>query len=702
MRFSFFLIPLLFLVATFFGCGGTKEATSPERSYLQYDDNATQIDGEVAFDLGQIPPNHTVIIENFLPFVPGCRVDILSSTIEPQSLRFTSSSTKGSVQVHVKLLEPCTQTSLQLEADYTDTGIVGRKIVSNTKKTTYSFVVEKPAASTAHKTIVQPSAIEITQNKEVKQITLRVLDGNNQPAGSGKVYLVYPDAVAQGIDVGSFDVGSAEVKNGETHFTYTAPNDLQKLVEQNITQTAFSFYYETERSNAAQLTVNFSPEANQTVIKEYRILFVPSQNDYTLSLDETKSFSISIIDDANQTVEDGDVIDLNVSLENTYIAELIDSSGRSGSDFSYHTNGISLTLESKTVSGLVPIHIDASFKDANGKTTVLSDVFNVIVQSGPPTAISISYASTSLDREHAKFIEHFAVSVTDKYLNPVNTNPQVSVGAIVGYAKYSDDASLANTDKRVYVDTSPLGTLSGDTFTLSGNYFDANATVDLQNDILVTFGPGYTYSASGGWEMQDYNASVITLASGQYDGNATSGLGFAIGHNVRQDACRFGDEWLGQAKVQNTAATIDESGSAIVDLTYDYYLAGKDIVLYVNIIGKDNKLNKEIKIGEARKHTLRGQGLVAGSDVTVTAEDGATAVKRFYVWLDKVDVAYRNARFTFSDVQVSGKGHINSVRSLPIESCEGGGHAYIEYNITADTNETFSVTVNKPLIANEF
>ena len=703
MRFTLlWIVPALSLFL-FFGCGGNSDnGASAKESLLQYNDAATQVDGQISFDLGQIPNNHTVVIENFFPSVAGCRVDLLSSTIEPQSLRFTQNSTRGTVQVAIKLLEPCAQSTLTVEADYTDTGIVGKKLISNTKRVTYTFSIEKPASTATHKTIIQPSSVEILQNRQIKQISLLVLDSDNQPVESGNVYLVYPDIVTKGVDVGSFDASSSEVKNGAASFTYTAPSDLQELLDQNITQTSFGFYYENERANAAQLVVSFVPDANQTVIKNYHVLFLPGGNSYTLSLNETKPISISVMDDTNTSIPNSDIVDLNVSLEDTYIAQLLDSSGQQGSTFSFHTNDVVLTLQSKTVSGLVPIHIDASFKDANGNLKTLSEVFNVTVLSGPPTAISISYAGTSLDKEHAKFIEHFSVSVTDKYFNPVNTNPQVSVGAIVGYAKYSDDGSFANTDKRVYVDSSPLGTLDQNSFTLDRNYFDANATVDIQNDILVTFGTGYTFSASGEWEIEDFNASAITLVAGQYEGNRTSGLGFAIGHNFRQDACRFGDEWIGQARLQNGTGAIDESGSAIVDLTYDYYLAGKDIVLYVNIIGQDNRLNKKIKIGEAYKHTLRGQGVVLGSDNTITAENGATVVKKFYVWLDKVDRAYRNARFTFADVQTSGKGHINSVRAMPIESCDGDGHAYIEYNITADANETYSITFNKPLIVEEF
>lgn len=71
-------------------------------------------------------------------------------------------------------------------------------------------------------------------------------------------------------------------------------------------------------------------------------------------------------------------------------------------------------------------------------------------------------------------------------------------------------------------------------------------------------------------------------------------------------------------------STIDDSGSAIIDLSCDYYLVGKDVLLYVNIIGKDNTLKKEIKLGEVKKHTLRGNGVVFVDNGTDTECTGCT------------------------------------------------------------------------------
>jgi len=698
----FFL--LLTVAVLFIACGGENDSqTPPSSSYtLSYSSDATQINGQVSFDLGTIPSNHIITLTNFIPVVDGCSVDFTSSGVSPESFTFTSTNTKQNATLDIKLSAPCSSATLVLKAQKKESVLINNKLVTSSKDVTYTFQITKTSTLTNYKARLKQNTLTLTQNKQNENITVVVLDQLNRPAEAGKVSIIYPDIVAQGVDIGSFEKTIVDVKSGEAQFLYTAPNNLKALVDNNITHTSFKFYYNDDIANFVELQINFTPDTNQTIVKSYEILFSPQDNTYKMSLEQSKSFSVELRDEDGNAVADGNISDLNISLENSYIASLMNANGDTNTSFHFtNTNNTTLTLKSKTISGLVPLHISTRFQDINGDTKILNKTFNVIVESGPPTAISISYAQTTQDTQRAKFIEHFAISVTDKYFNPINTRPQVSVGAIVGYAKYSDDTLAANTEKRIY-DDNGTATLDTDTLSLNQNYLDANTTLDLVNDTLVTFGAGYTYPASGAWAMRDYNSSAIFLSPGQYDGNATQHLGFAIGHNFRQDACNFGDEWLGQAKLQNNESTIDETGTAIVELSYDYYLVGKDILLYINIIGKDNKLNKEIKIGEVKKHTLRGVGITSGSDTTITAKDGATVTKRFYAWISQTPNALRNARFVFTSVTASGDGHINTVSRMPIQSCQSGGHAYVEYNITADANATYSVSVSKPELISEF
>ena len=431
-----------------------------------------------------------------------------------------------------------------------------------------------------------------------------------------------------------------------------------------------------------------------------QIEFKTEDGSYKISLLQKKDFSVKIYDEDKNELPASAIEDITISLGNKSIATLIDSNDKVASSFSFsNQNDISLTLKSDTISGLVPINVTVTYKDAD-KIRTINNTFNIIVESGPPTSISISYTYTDQDKERGKFIENFAISVTDKYSNLVNTNPEVSVGAIVGYANYD-----SGTNHRIFVNSrfDTLGTLSSEGLNLNRDFITSTNTIDLSNDVLVTFGDDYKYSASGKWDMSSVSSDFISILPYQYDGAVTSGLGYAIGRNQRQDTCNLGDEWIGQAKLKDGTTTVDDSGTALVELSYDYYLTGKDILLYVNIIGKDNQLDRTMKIGEAKKHTLRGHGVEILTSLTLEATGANSATRRFYAWIKDTSEPYRNARFSFSRVESDSVGSIVNVTHMSIESCEDGGHAYVEYEIkSADNNTTYSITLADPYIINEF
>ena len=712
---------LLLIFISFFviSCAENKdnqEIPDPTTYYLTYNETSTQIEGEVTFDMGNINSNHVVTLTNFTPKAGECSISTLSGVVSPDPITFTSLTTKKLANISVEFASPCAEQTLELQAEETDVSTLNGKIVSRTKEVTYSFTLSKTTTTTVsnYTPVLKKSEITIKTNKQNETVIVSVYDDKNRPATEGTVSVIYPSSVKEGVDVGNFSPTEVEVKEGIATFNYTAPNDINTSGDASA---KFKFYYDESIANSVALQVNFKPDPNQIILKDYRIVFQPEDSKYKMSLEESKSLSINIVDDNNIAINDSSISELNVSLENTFIANLIKSDGNDTEPFSFDKNNVTLTLQSKTVSGLVPIHVTAKIEDISGKVQILNDTFNIIVESGPPTAISISYAGTGQDEERAKFIEHFAVSVTDKYFNPVNTNPQVSVGVIVGYAKRVDDGLSANTKERIYVESNESVNvkLSGSTLTFSGYNLDKNSivdntTIDLFNDTLVTFGNAYSYPASGGWSFDDYSASTIFLKDGQYDGNIAEKLGFAIGRNHRQDACSFGDEWLGQAKLRNDVSTIDESGSAIIDLSYDYYLVGKDILVYINIIGKSNDLNRTLRIGEAKKHTLRGHGLEVNELKQIRVENGQERDLTMKAWMkDTGGMEYRNANFTFKDINIfgdcngTGYNRMNyNATNAKITDCKDFGHSYVKYTIKADVGSSCIISVTKPTIINEF
>jgi hypothetical protein len=438
----------IFSVFLFFGCGGGGSETAfantqsdvPEY-FVKYSDSMDEVTGQVSFYLDNIPINHRVELSNFIPVIDGCSIDLLSSSISPDILNFSAINSDATLTLNIKFLSACSNQKLTLKAKYKDTSILGHKLITKTKDISYEFIIKRDTSSQTNKytTILKQSTLNITKNSQTSNVIVAVYDGLSSPVDDGEVDIIYPDIVKNGVNIGSFTPSSAQIKDGEAIFIYTAPNDLASLVNSGINNTAFKFYYNGDTLNSTTLNVNFASDTNQSVNKTYKTVFQPQNGEYKMSLEESKTFSIAIADDENLNVADTNIYDLNVSLENSSIAYLVNSNGSEGTKFTFkNQNNVTLTLKTRTISGLVPIHVSSKFKDANGNDMFLNETFNIVVESGPPTAISISYAGTSQDTDRAKFIEKFAISVTDKYFNPVNTNPQVSVGAIVGYANYDD------------------------------------------------------------------------------------------------------------------------------------------------------------------------------------------------------------------------------------------------------------------------
>ena len=120
-------------------------------------------------------------------------------------------------------------------------------------------------------------------------------------------------------------------------------------------------------------------------------------------------------------------------------------------------------------------------------------MMNIVVFSGPPTAMSISYAGVEQNATVAKYIEKFAVTVTDAYNNPVNTQPYIAVGAIVEFAVDGSSATGERNEAspRLWHGLNdPHGTLEAiggnrAQFTTASDIFNH---VDINNERLVVFG----------------------------------------------------------------------------------------------------------------------------------------------------------------------------------------------------------------------
>jgi hypothetical protein len=158
--------------------------------------------------------------------------------------------------------------------------------------------------------------------------------------------------------------------------------------------------------------------------------------------------------------------------------------------------------------------------------------------------------------------------------------------------------------------------------------------------------------------------------------------------------------WLGNVYATNGLNVIEETGSLLLSVEYDYYLVGKDVMLWVNLLGDSN--GETVKIGTAKKVTLRGLGLTAESFTYAKDYKGK---KRLYIHINGTSEYYRNANFK-GLVQVTGDGtdweEIGRSTDYGITSCEDNGKAYVDINITdsPESGGTISLVNVSPI--NEF
>jgi hypothetical protein len=556
--------------------------------------------------------------------------------------------------------------------------------------------IDTNASSVALTVVLPVSSTVLTTNNQVVSIDVRVFDSANNPYSTGVITKVNPDDVLVGRDIGSFDRITSTLTNGVATFAYTAPDSL----DANNSNISFGFYHDSNSSNLKLYTMSIVPEVNQTILTNYS-LKNSNPSDVNMDLQSSKTFSYTVFDGSNSAVPDSNMTKITVTSLNPSLVSLQDSFGNAGSSLSVNNkNSFTVNLVSNTSSGLVPIKVDATFSDANGDEQNITEIFNSVVFSGPASAISLSYASTEQDAQNAKFIEKWIITVTDKYSNLVNNAPAVSMGMIAGYTKSS--AATANVANYLHFvpNVAESGTIdaTNDNFTAGSTAF---SNVDQTNDILVTYGTGYKYNASGKWDISTNSAAVLDLID-DYNSTNTSGLGFAVGNNQREDTCDIGGKWIANVYPEDNNYTIGSLGTLEINVAYDYYLVGKSTMLWVNLVGIQNSTNETIRIGEARKVNLRGQGLTSTS---INYNKGFTGVVRLDISIENTVEWYYNSNFEY-DAEVTGDDTNWSVLGTSMDnnitSCLHNGVGYVDINITSSPTNGGVISLTNVLPSSEF
>ena len=553
--------------------------------------------------------------------------------------------------------------------------------------------------------------INLTQNNQNVSMEVEVFEeGTNNPYTSGNVRVSLPDKVLDGVDIGSFAEYTVPVgSDGKAVFNYTGPQDLQALIDAGDLNTTFMFYHESNPTQQESITVIYDLTSDY-VPANYLLSVSSTDGDQTMGLNMFKSFAIYLKDDQDELVDSEDISKITITTKNSSIGQLIDTEndGALADSITFDdenaTNSKSFLVQTTTLSGLLPVEITIEFTDGNGEVQTLTQVINIVVFSGPPTALSISYAGVEQNTTTAKYIEKFVVTVTDAYNNAVNTRPYISTGSMVEYAVdgSSADGERTETSPRLWHGANDsLGTLEAiddNKAQFTSDDADIFQYIDISNDKLVLFGAGYVYEALGKWDIESSNGSDTLSLVDDYYGDDRRDLYFAVGHNNRQDLCsNDGREYVGNMKASQYQ--LDETGHAFIEFEYDYHLTGKDIMVWVNLTGFQADNNHTGRIGEAQKHTLRGYGLLSEDKYSVSDQ----AIVRFDIRHENAPEWYKNGHFAFSPFGTCTVNGITDWSNLHDARDCNNTIGYVELNVTNDTtSDQCSIYIDGVVVSPEF
>ncbi len=567
----------------------------------------------------------------------------------------------------------------------------------------------------------------LDSNSKTVEIAIKVFK-DIAPYALGSVKVELPEKVLNGVDVGQFASYEVAVDaQGVATFSYTGPSNLQALITNDDNESIFKFYHVDNSEDKQEMKVLYQLPADDFISRNYELEIVTS-GEFSMGIpDKEKTFNVLLKakDSAGNDVvlTDENITKITALTTNSTIAQILDTAtGTLVNSLELNAvNNSPFILKSKQLSGLVPVQVTVDFADANGDPQSLTTIVNVRVFSGPASAISISYVSTGQDTARAKYIETLAISVTDEYGNRVNTRPNITLGAIVGYAVDGSEASSneSNETKRLFYGRSDIesGNADGEIIQLGANTatFEDNtpARTDVfqyvnaegnNTDKLVVFGEQKNYEAMGKWDITSINTNTLSLQD-EYYGIDRSGLYYAVGHNYYQDLCREdGREWVGST--DSETYQLDDEGTVTVTYKYDYHLTGKDALIWVNLDGIQPDTGAITRVGETVKHTLRGTGFRHVPSTGYTLKKGVSGVTVvFDIWHETAPERYRNGHFGWRikegsncsiDKDITGNSIIFTSNDYDARSCiRGDGQAFVAMQISnpdPDADCTFDIT----------
>lgn len=600
-------------------------------STLQYSSNDTLITGSITIaNSGTSDAN----LSSMVASVSGCT--IASQTIGSGTVTVSGSSS-AVVTVNLTFSAACSAATATISGTQT----------TSSASISFSLLADIAIAATPVSgitsditTLIADSAtqsITLTLNDEPRTIKLLAFNANNVPVNSGTIGVRYPNEVLNGTDIGTLNpIGEVEVSEGVAEFSYTGPSNIVNLVNSGISSTTFTFYDLNNAARYVDVTINYSPDTTTPppILTDFTISLENAGGLPTTDLDTESIFTIIIKDKNGNPVDDAQVTDLNITTLSPALIKLLDvnNSNATATTLNFNKNNVSLPLQTYTISGMAPMEFSASILDDYNNSISVSQVIPITIFSGAPTAISMHVATVNWDTTASMFTETIVVFLSDKYSNPVNTQPSIYAGALAGYQTAA--GSGVGNDYLVKDAAEATITQSGTGAQLSLATTPTLASIDIYNDILVTYGEGYSYHSSGKWEITafDDTANTITVADAYNSTTPTTNLAYAVGNNIRQKNpnCSFGEELVINVDSQDGTYKVNTDGYAIVDIIYPPGMVGKTVFTYVNVLGLVNSLGETMRLGEAYKRTLTGNGIELRNSTAFAVAAGSTDTSPSY------------------------------------------------------------------------
>ena len=739
---SLTLAPLSFLIVAYgssssVGTSGSGSSSDISVSSKKATLTASKTDMDIDFILtNNYSSKVGVTIKDFSLAIPSCEIEG-NPTFSPSSVTFDKRS-NVKIRAKVKFSEECTPTGYQLHGKtLLVLGEKKREMDLNSGYSELNVTVEAPTSGTGGTSgtpnvapiVVIPNSlkeIKITTNSKSIEIPIKVFN-EQSPYAKGSVKVELPSKVLSGADVGLFDAYEVPVNSqGIATFNYTGPSNLQALLKSNDLSSTFRFYHTANSKDKEELKVMYEVKEDTYVPVDYSLGITTQDDDFSMGIpNKQRTFTVNLLNSDGNIIENKDVkfTKIEVSIENALVAQLLDekTTERTNSLVLENINSSTFILNSKKLSGIEPIRVTVEFIDINKKVKKLSTIVNVRVMSGPASAISISYVGTNLDASRAKYEEQIAVSVTDEYGNKVNTRPYISLGALVGYAVdgSSSTGKESYETKRLYYGKNDIesgaanGTLDplDDDISNTTNFEDnSDARSEVfkyvnaegkNSDKLVVFGQGKNYEAMGKWDFSKTDNKTLKLAD-DYFGKIRDGLSYAIGRNYYQDQCYDdGREWIGST--DSETYQLDEEGTVVVSYKYDYHLTGKDALIWVNLSGYQSDTEKNTRIGEVSKHTLRGRGLESIPTAGYSIPKGTTRTAYFDIHHKEAPEWYKNGHFGYAiNSSCASYSIIDTSNTYDARRCYNSGVAYVSYSVTAPADKACTFNIVNVTVADEF